>query len=364
MRIPVPFIALVLLLALAQTTPAFPPVFVLSATGGTTVQEDAFSGLTATPMLDSRASFSYRSPIPSGGYAAVGLDGSLRYYFGEVDDYQDQEVLSFELARPLRRGRLMLSAGTTSSLQPLSASGSFVQPDWSLGYRFPEIGAGIQPEATYTGLYRYEDDGVEDVTRHELSLGFVAEPSVRIGYSAHLNGAWELYPEQAILNADGSESGALRNDVTASITGGAEGLIGFFTSWEMDAELGFRGSNANRYLSGSGSAESELEANSESRLFGRVNGSLELSPVQQLGIGSSLTVGDTYYLDRAALRDDGTPRSKNLNRFDIGGSLYADWTPNNAVYFLIEASVSRQISTQPSLDGWSAEVTGGVEYSF
>ena len=361
MRIGAVVFGFLALMLAAQTAAAFPPVFVLGTTGGSVLSEDDDdSSITATPTAGSHGSFSYRTTLPTGGYAAFGFDGSLRYYFGEVDDFQDQEVLSAEIKTPLGPGSLLAGAGATTSLQNLGVSGRYIQPDWSAGYEFPQWENGLPPEIRYSGLYRYEADGVQDKLRNAVAAGIVADPSIRFGYSVHAEGAWELFSEQKILDEDGTEGGAQRSDIIASLDARAEGLMGFFTSWNVDTDVGYRASTANRYIAATG----EVEENSQSRLFARLEPSVEFSPVQQLGIGTSLTFGDSYYVDRAALGDDGRPSEANLNLFDIGGSVYLDWTPNNALFFLLEASVSRQFSSQPGLEGWSSTIQGGIEYSF
>ena len=218
---------ILLLIASTYGAYAFPPVFVLSSSGGTTITEDrASSGSSAllTPFVGSRASLSYRTALPSGGYTAVGLDGSLRYFFGETDDLQDQEVLSAELETPLPAGRLMLSAGSTSAVRSLSPMGSYIQPDWSVGYRLDALGGSLKPELEYSGLYRYEEEAAGDTLENQISLGVIGDPSVRFGYTAHLDGAIAIYPEQELFNADGSQGNEHRSDVIGSLRAEAEGL--------------------------------------------------------------------------------------------------------------------------------------------
>ena len=96
----------------------------------------------------------------------------------------------------------------------------------------------------------------------------------------------------------------------------------------------------------------------------RGTGSLTVTPSRSVSLGINGNVENDWYLARGGVNPDGTPAGANLDALILGGGLKFDWTPDNALYLVIQAGLSRTFANDPSVAQWNGSLSGGIEYSF
>lgn len=323
---------------------ALDPVFVLGSGGGGAWVKEPGENAAFYPYGELSGTVGYRALFGGDGYYAGSLYGGLRYYGADLNDVLDEQLLSLEMGRTLGALTLRAEAALSSSLYNLN-NGVSLLPEWRLLVRPDEWERQLTPRGIYFGSYRYEEQGVSDRLIQGVRLGVEGDPSIRFGWYGDLLAAYERFPDQ-----EASPDGATRQDGRFSLVLGADGLIGFFTGWEIENESGIRLSNA--------------ELPSEDRLFTDVTGTMQFSPFQELGIEVGLRADESYYLDRDAVGESGALTGDPLNQFTVSGLLRLDYTPNGALYFVLEGEAGRSFSQDPAFEGWSSRVSAAVEYSF
>lgn len=323
---------------------ALDPVFVLGSGGGAIWVKEPGESANLYPYGELSGTLGYRGLLGEQGYYAGSLYGGLRYYGEELNDLADEQLLSLEIGTSLGGVDLQAEAALSSSFYNLN-NGVDLFPDWQLLFRPDPWEPELTPRFTYFGSYRYEEEGISDRMVQGAGLGVEGDPSIRFGWFADLLGAYERFPDQ-----EATLDGGTRQDGRFSLVLGADGLIGFFTGWEIESESGIRLSNA--------------ESPSEDRLFSELLGTVQFSPVQELGVELGLTAEEAYYLDREVREESGALTDDPLRQFALSGLLRLDYTPNGALFFVLEGEAGRSFSQDPRFEGWSSRLSFQVEYSF
>ena len=338
------FTALLLTLSLLPLPlHAMEPVIVLGGGGGAAWFKEPDSSATFAPYTEISGSLGYRGLLGEGYYAAS-LYGGLRYYGDAINDMEDEQLLSLELGTPVGGLALAAEASFSSSFYNLDRGISLL-PDWRMKLTPGEWNRSLTPRVIYFGSYRYEDDRVTDKLVQGVRLGVEAVPSIRLAWYADLLAAYERFPDQDI-----GPGGDVRQDGRYSLAIGADGIIGFFTGWEIENETGVRLSNAQRP--------------EQDRFFSELDGTLRFSPLQEVGIEMGASAEGEIFMNREARNSDGTTSGETLKDTTLSGLLRLDYTPNGALYFVLEGGAGRSFSRDPAFRGWSSRLSLQVEYSF
>lgn len=332
------------LLMLPATITALEPVIVLGGGGGATWFDEPGSSAAFAPYTELSGTIGNRGLLGGDGYYAASLFGGLRYYGGDIEEFEDEQLLSLELGTPFGGLELEAEAALSSSFYNL-ARGVFLVPEWRLELTPDAWDRSLTPRGIYFGSYRFEEEAITDRLVQGARLGVEAEPSIRFAWYADLLAAYERFPDQEI-----GPGGDVRQDGRFSIVLGADGLIGFFTGWELENESGLRLSNAQ---------QPDLD-----RLFSELDGTLRFSPLQEVGLEIGASIREEYYLNRDALADDGSSTGDPLRETSFSALISADYTPNGALYFVLEGGAGRSFSRDPAFEGWSSTLSLQLEYSF
>ncbi|MFW6250769.1 MAG: hypothetical protein ACOC47_06640 [Alkalispirochaetaceae bacterium] len=320
------------------------PVFVLGSGGGASWVKEPGESANLYPYGEVSGTVGYRGLFGEEGYYAASLYGGLRYYGEELSDFADEQMVTFELGAPLGPLSLEIDGTFASSFYNLD-NGVSLLPDWELLVRPDPWRPRLTPRGIYFGSYRYEEKGLSDRLVQGARLGVEGDPTIRFGWFADLLAAYERFPDQ-----DATPEGGTRQDGRFSLLLGADGLIGFFTGWEVENETGVRLSNA--------------ESPTEDRVFSALDGMLQFSPVQELGIEVGMTAEEERYFDRKAVEEDGTLSGDPLTQFTLSGLLRLDYTPDGALFFVLEGAAGKSFSPDPAFEGWSSRLSLEIEYSF
>lgn len=331
-------------LMLPSTLYALDPVIVLGGGGGASWFEEPGDSATFAPYTEVSGSIGYRGLLGDSGYYAASLFGGVRYYGEDVEDFEDEQLISLELGAPIGGLELETEAGLSSSFYNLGRGVSLF-PSWSLKLTPREWDRALTPRAIYFGSYLHEEENVNDRHLQGARIGVEADPSIRFAWYADLLAAYEGFPDQDI-----GPGGDTRQDGRFSVALGADGLIGFFTGWEVENETGLRLSNA--------------QQPEQDRLFSELRGALRFSPLQEVGIEVGATAREEFYLNRDALRDNGSSTGDPLQETSLSGLLRLDYTPDGALYFVLEGGAGRSFSRDSAFEGWSSRLSLQIEYSF
>lgn len=335
---------LLIFLSLPVSLYALDPVIILGGGGGAAWFKEPDSSATFAPFSEINGTLGYRGFLSDDGYYAISLYGGLRYYADEINDLEDEQLFYLELGTPLGGLDLEAEASFSSSFYNLDR-GLLLFPDWRVKLTPGEWTHSVTPRGIYIGSYRFEEDAVTDKLLQGVRLGVEAEPSIRFAWYADFLAAYERFPDQDI-----GPGGDVRQDGRYSLLLGADGIIGFFTSWEIENETGVRLSNA--------------QQPEQDRLFSELDGTIRFSPLQEVGLEVGATVREEYYLHRDALSEDGSPTGSALQETSLSGLIRVDYTPNGALYFVLEGGAGRSFSRDPAFEGWSSRLSLQVEYSF
>ncbi len=354
------FLLIVLIACVPGALHALPPSLVLGAYG-----EGADSSLAPSlgvPYTDARlqGTFGWREALAPGSYLAVSSRASLAPYLTNVTGFVDTEFLSAELGLPLAAESLIFSAGTASSFVNQTGVGGYAQPAWSAEYRLSRDPAGLQPSLRYLGRYLYEQQGSDDHLSQSIEARIDRSTDVRLETWAAAQGGWDLWTKQQAYDSSGNVTGPYRQDWLGGLEAGARGFAGFSLDWSADVSGTVRLSDASTTSTG----VSQLVLPGGSRLTGAARATASWTPSRFVSLSMSADVQDDWYFVRAGLNADGTFSSSNLNVLAITSGLRADWTADNVLYLVIQASLSRTLSNDVSVAEWGGTLSAGVEYSF
>lgn len=216
--------------------------------------------------------------------------------------------------------------------------GRYAAPSWSFRLSPADDNAdGLTPAFEYFGSYSYQETDVGDTLAQGAAAELSYDPSVTRGYGLRLSGAWELRPDQNVLDSAGDPTSTRRRDLTASAELSAEGMLGYFTDWETSVSAGLRRSNAN----------------SQDRLTAGYEGQLSWSPTRRISLSSRLFGEGEWYTERQPL----------LRVYSAGGSLSNDINLSEQLYAVLSLSGSRTFSSEPGFEGWNFSIRGGLEFS-
>lgn len=324
---------------------ALPPVILVGAGAGGTWITDSGDNTNFYPYYNGTLSGTYRTALSRGGYFAGSLLTDLKYYTDGIRDLDDRYVLSLQLGAPIRTNRIEVNTRVDSSFHNAGA-GYFLQPAWSADLLFSTDTDAFVPRLGYFGSYRHQEDALNDRFIQGARIGFDRDLSIYFGWGMEALGAWEYYPDWFVRDSAGEISDTPRQDVRIELSGTLEGLIGFFHSWDTSVTTGVLLSNTDDWV-----------PESESRWRSGITGTLQLSPHRNIGIETSATVDNDYYLEREIDGD-------RVNRLGIDGGLRLDYTPDGALFFVLDANGGWHYSNDPLLEGWNTTISGGIEYSF
>ncbi|MCF7914328.1 MAG: hypothetical protein K9L66_04090 [Spirochaetaceae bacterium] len=307
----------------AMPLAAFSPTFIV----GTSAEYSDYSEYDSTMWYDVYGIGSWRTAFDGGGYASLNGNATLEYN-PQSEVTQDEENIDAAVGLPFLGGSMLIETGFNSTLDN-SSYGSTFRPEWSGKYTYSP-GTGnrnvVEPYIEYAGYYLYQELGTEDRSSHSASLGVSYDPSIKIGYRLEASGTAELYGESD------------RRDIIAAGEAEITGLAGYFADWSLRLNGGKRISNDEAYLADS--------------IFGEVEGGFSWSPTRELQLSSRLNAQGRSYTDQ------------ELTQLDVGGSLEADWTPNDQIFFVLRGSAGKSFSNDPIYDTWNFSIGGGIEYGF
>jgi hypothetical protein len=302
----------------------------------------------------------WRSSLAGGGYLAAQVQAQVYHYLVHARDIDDRELAWMELALPSGRNRVKVTAGLDLSLGGFGDEPGYLSPDWELHYVFQRGRRSVEPYLAYQGSFFFQPDTNDDLFAQGGAVGFTYRPSIRHGYELAAGGRWETWYQYDILDAGGSPTGDTRRDYVIFLEGGADGLLGFFAGWQVDAELRYRLSDANRYLDDAGI----LDEDSETRTAVTLEGGLGWSPTRKVNMELGAYGEYAWYRGREALDAGGSPAGEKLSVVSVGGDVRVDWTADDHWYLVLGGSGGYRGANDPEETRWYASLRGGVEYGF
>lgn len=349
-------LALVTLIVATGIAGAFEPVVV----AGTDLQHlvTGSAGATAGAMdLRPRLALGWRDQLDAGGYFS--LDGlvSLAIPVDGRRGVSDSEMLDLLVSVPLADDELLLGAGVQSSFVSAGAARMLATPDWSVDYRFGNDAGWLALQSD--GSYRFNEGDSDDHLTQRVGLGYSRSTTIRFALEANALGGYEVWPEYDVVDESGAATGGTRRDLTVQLDATADGLMGYFTTWSVSGVSLARFSNATRYLD-----TGIFEPDPESRLIGRLAGSLRTSPNRRMGLGGRVTVEQDVYLSRPARDENGASLGRTLSVTDLSARIDADFNPVSAVYLVGSVGGGATLSPDPAYDRWYVQAMLGIEYSF
>lgn len=343
---------LLLLLAAGLPVHGYAPTLILGVYGEGLLTEDG-SGAAA---VRAGSLLSWRRLLGEKASLALHAGSILDRTLVDGQRLYDYHTLSIDALIQSPSGFIFGESGLSGSLAgTLEGQSRFLRPDWRIGYeaQWEEIRASV----SYKGYYFNQPETNEDSLFQGFTLGLEAYPSVRIRYGLEILGGWERWTEWFLHNAGGGETAEKRDDFLGSLKVSTGGLIRYFHDWSIAAEGGVRWSDANRYIS-------SLEEGSESYLFFTVNGDWAWSPNRQVSLEFGAFARQDLYIQRDALTLAGTLSGVPLRVFSAGADFRGDWTPNDRLFLVLEASASRRSANEPGESRWNCLGRAGVEFSF
>lgn len=304
------------------------------------------------PYAGLGASGNLRHLLPGDGLLSTSLLADLRYYGGTIGDLQDRYTGALDIRYPVGPVRIETKGEIDASARNLG-EGALIIPAWSVDVSYGT--SDFTPYTGYYGSYRWSETDTALQAVHGARVGITHDYSLDFGWGTELRGEVSHYPRQFVLDESGESSATERRDRRLDVQLSADGLIGFFHSWDAGAGGGILVSNANRIVSETdGNA---VEADSEDRWISYVEGSLQFSPSRSVGFETGVDLHHDGYLHR---RHEGSP----VRQWGGSGFLRADYTPNGALFFVTDVGGGWDASADPDLVGGYATASFRVEYSF
>lgn len=353
-------IALISAMAVLPAVYGNAPTLILGGFGEEIIYSEGGSDSDSLENIGISGLFGWRNPLDSGGYVAINSKVTLNTLMLIEKELNDEEIVSIELALPAGMNRIKLKSAVQSSLLETDSATSYIRPDWELKYQLDRGRRKVKPYALYKGYYLYQDQDDQDSLYNGGEIGFDFRPSIMQGYKISAAGSWKHWLEYPLYDAVGSETGEKRDDYIFRLTGKTDGLLGYFADWSLKLKTGLILSNANRYLS----TPSVLDEKSESKWIIASEYALGWSPNRQLNFEINPFVTWESYLERQALKQDGSLAGETLSVFTAGSRLHLDWTPDDILYFVMEGSGSRKFANDPDEELWNVVFRGGIELKF
>lgn len=338
----------------------FPPTIVFGLYGTDTTyaqmrsKSETFGGIEVSGLLG------WRTPTFNGGYFSLNSILSVFYYFFGIEELDDFESTSIEIAIPLQYNKIKIGGGLDSSFTGIGGYSRYFRPYWEAGYYSIDGRKKVQPFFVYRGYCLKQPNFYEDSIFHEGELGINYSSSILRRYKILLKGGIERFTEYPLYDSSGDITGNKRNDYIASIAFEVNGLWGYFSDYRINVSISLVSSNANRYIS----IVNYLDEDSESNLTLLVESEIGWSPDRRINLQVSPYIGYEFYFNRDALDDLGNPSGKSLKIFTLGSSFRADYTLNNNFYFVIKSTGASKWANDPQENGWSIILSGGIEYAF
>lgn len=270
----------------------------------------------------------------------------------------DSEYLQGELRLPVGEGRFDLRALATTSFLGTLTSEIDYHPEWEARYYFLTAGKKINPYLSYNGFLRVRPESDTDVFAEGGEAGFEYSPSYLEEYRICLRGAWEYWYDSPLFLAGGAQSDSFRQDFLAVLAAKAGGIAGLFLDWDLELSAALRLSSANRYLT----AFSLLEENSESAATFALTPSFAWVPLSSLALKLRPQAAYTMYFDRRAV----SSRILSADRafvFAAGGAFEFDWSPLEALHFILSLEGEWRYSNDDELSEWKLRAGLGIKIS-
>lgn len=310
------------------------------------------TGADGFPYAGLGASGNLRYLLPGDGLLSTSLLADLRYYGGELGDFQDRYTGAVDLRYPIGPVRIKTTGEVDASVRNLG-DGALVIPAWSIDLFYGS--SDFTPFTGYYGDYRWSETDAAHRALNGARLGMIHDYSLDFGWGAEVRGEISQFPQEFVLDESGETSSAERRDRRLDARFTADGLIGYFHSWSVDTGGGIVVSNANRLVSEND--VTTVEARSEDRWISYAEGSLQLSPSRNIGIEVGIDLHHDIYTHRQYA---GSP----VRRTGVSGTLRADYTPNGEVFFVADTGGGWNTSADPYLEGGYLTASFRIEYSF
>ncbi len=363
-RTPAPLLfalALAWLTAAIPNAPAYPPALVLGLYGQGLYAAEARADPDSEAGLRASGLFSWRTAFGNGASLALHASSVLDSSVIGSNRFYDAENLVLQLLVPRDSNSILFDGGlSTSALGTLTGDQAHLRPDWSLSLRHRVEGESPLLFLAFRGYYLYQPDGDDDALYQGAALGFEASPGIRLRYGLTLEGGWEGWPESPLFGPSGSPLEERRRDFPFRLAASAEGLLGYFFDWKLEAEGGLRLSNANRFLE----TTALLEEGSERLLFVGGSGRWGWSPHRHVALDMEIFARQDLYLERDALTETGALSGQPLRVFSAGAELHGDWTPDDRLFLVGDISAARRFANEEGENRWTFIARAGVEYSF
>lgn len=335
---------------------AFEPVVALGADVEHTVSATVGAPSSLTNVRP-RVAVGWRDQLEAGGFISVDGLASLLVPVDGRSGITDSELIDLTVSIPFAANELLLGTGVQSSFVSGGVARPLVTPEWSADYRFGNDAGWFAVQSD--GFYRFDDGGTDDRLVQRVGVGYSRSTTIRFALETGLFAGYEMWPEYEIVDGTGATTGEERRDATAQLDATTDGLVGYFTTWEISGATLARFSNAARYLD-----TGAFEPDPESRITGRLSGSLRTSPTRQLGLGGRLTVEHDAYLSRPARDEAGASLGTTLGVTSIDARLDLDYNPVSNVYLVGAVGGGTTFSADPAYDRWYVQGRVGIEYSF
>ncbi len=349
------FLAGVLLMVFVGSLFAFDPVYKLNGYG----RIDGYSEEAEPYSLVGLEFTAGQRLILESGYWSWYAAGLLDYYLSGIDEIEDFEQVAADLR--LNFGNFSLDTGGTFNFSAHTVDhGMLMQPEWSGSLLYTADSVPFFGSLDYSGTSVFQEGGTDDrvTNRAGLTLGY--DHSLSFGLSGSIAAALTDYRESYILDETNGETDTLREDRRFEGELAAEGLIGFFSDWEVSLYLHYNDSNANRWLV----SEVQLEKNSEDRRTTGLEYELNWSPHRKFQIGLVGFADFTEYLHRTVIDASGGSTGELLRVTRTGGTLNASWTEDGSLYWTIDVSAYRSFADDTDYDLWSCGLEAGLEFLF
>ncbi|MCF7934371.1 MAG: hypothetical protein K9L73_06215 [Spirochaetia bacterium] len=264
---------------------------------------------------------SWRTALPYNSYAALKATAALTGS-ADLSSLYDTEYVELEFSSPLSDGYLDLFSSVSTSVTGDGTSGSYIEPQWQIKYRFDRGPRAVNPFFAYEGYYVYQSEGADDRYYNGVSAGLTRSPRIELTWEPSVHVGIERWQQQD------------RSDSISEVQCSLFGLAGYFVSWELTGGMLYRSS-------------SDLQ---NSSLTGRIEGTVLWSPKRSLSFSFSPSLMQEHMIN------DGSDHT------DVSGTVRIDAYPSQRVFLYGEGTLFVQDALSSTASpGFS--ITGGVDLS-